>query len=268
MRCAPHFVLDALFDFPTGDHIGNSSLCGLFVLHIRAFAGVGNVINVYAETEVSWRTFSRFSILLAIRSCDPKSVDELMTLQFEQVSFASEIPRRWPWMKISFSTAAETRLRSGRRGWKIDAGEVAGGLYAPKTGEILYNGCVDRVDRICCGKDRICYAGYQLSQSIRENCCRQSQRRTRMHEFCSRRRRTACFRGGRGLDTLIGEGVEVSAQSSGFRFTGVVAASAVLCLTSESFAGFADGRGNQPDDSGSGDESGSDHDLIAHRLST
>jgi len=87
-QCAAlrHFVLDALFDFPTGDH-DRGNFFSLWIYSFYIFGPLqelGNVINVYRETEVfAGELFSRFSILLAIRSLPTrKSVDELMTLQF------------------------------------------------------------------------------------------------------------------------------------------------------------------------------------------
>jgi len=78
----------------------------LFVLHFRAFAGVGELINVYRETEVSLANFQQ--ILDTPRDpkpADPKSVDELMTLQFEQVSFQHQSSTALALDEISFSTA-------------------------------------------------------------------------------------------------------------------------------------------------------------------
>src|SRR5260370_42357821 len=49
---------------------------------------LGNVINIYRETEVSLQNFQQIlDPPRAPKPADPEPVDELMTLQFEQVSF-------------------------------------------------------------------------------------------------------------------------------------------------------------------------------------
>jgi len=77
------------------------------------------------------------------------------------------------------------------------------GLYAPKTGEILYNGiCVERWIWICCGKDRICYAGYAtFSGSIRENLLFVNRRRRTRNamEVLQQRGAQLAFAGGPGI---------------------------------------------------------------------
>ena len=85
---------------------------------------LGNVINIYRETEVSLQNFQQ--ILDTPRDpkpADPEPVEELMTLQFERSVFSIRVLRLWPWMRSVSARLAETRLRlwgrpgQGSRRW-------------------------------------------------------------------------------------------------------------------------------------------------------
>jgi len=121
-------------------------------------------------------------------------------------------------MKSASAQPAETRLRSwGRRGLENRRWlKLLVGLYARRRARF----CITGLRRtgwiwICCGKDRICYAGYAtFLRSIRENLlfvnpqatdaeCMEVLQQAAAHSLLSR--------ADRGLDTLIGEGgVKVS----------------------------------------------------------
>src|SRR5260370_36248187 len=111
---------------------------------------VGNVINIYRETEVSLQNFQQ--ILDTPR--DPKPIapeplDELMTLQFERVSFQHQSSSCLALDEIGFSAArGDTIAFVGPFGaGKSTLVKLLVGLYAPKEGEILYNGIPsNRVD--------------------------------------------------------------------------------------------------------------------------
>ena len=101
---------------------------------------LGNVINTYRETEVSLQNFQ--DILDTPRDpkpVDPVPVEELMTLQFDRVSFSIRVRRSRPWIEISFSAArGDTVAFVGPSGaGKTTLVKLLVGLYAPKAGEIL-----------------------------------------------------------------------------------------------------------------------------------
>jgi ATP-binding cassette subfamily B protein len=181
---------------------------------------LGNVINIYRETEVSLQNFQE--ILDTPRDpkpADPVPVDELMTLQFEQVSFQHQSSSSLALDEISFSAArGDTIAFVGPSGaGKSTLVKLLVGLYAPKSGEILYNAVPsDRVD-LDLLREKIGFVTQDtqlFSSSIRENLlfvnpeatdaeCMQVLQQAAAHSLLSR--------ADRGLDTLIGEGgVKVS----------------------------------------------------------
>ncbi len=181
---------------------------------------LGNVINIYRETEVSLQNFQQ--ILDTPRDpkpADPEPVDELMTLQFDQVSFQHQSSTCLALDEISFSAArGDTIAFVGPSGaGKSTLVKLLVGLYAPKTGEILYNGIPsNRVD-LDLLREKIGFVTQDtqlFSGSIRENLlfvnpqatdeeCMEVLNQAAAHSLLSR--------ADRGLDTLIGEGgVKVS----------------------------------------------------------
>jgi ATP-binding cassette subfamily B protein len=181
---------------------------------------LGNVINIYRETEVSLQNFQM--ILDTPRDpkpADPEPVDELMTLQFERVSFQHASSTCLALDEISFSAArGDTIAFVGPSGaGKSTLVKLLVGLYAPKAGEILYNGIPSgRVD-LDSLREEIGFVTQDtqlFSGSIRENLlfvnpkatdaeCMQVLQQAAAHSLLAR--------ADRGLDTLIGEGgVKVS----------------------------------------------------------
>jgi ATP-binding cassette subfamily B protein len=181
---------------------------------------LGNVINIYRETEVSLQNFQE--ILDTPRDpkpANPVPVDELMTLQFEQVSFQHQSSTCLALDEIGFSAArGDTIAFVGPSGaGKSTLVKLLVGLYAPKSGEILYNGVPsNRVD-LDLLREKIGFVTQDtqlFSGSIRENLlfvnpeatdaeCMQVLNQAAAHSLLSR--------ADRGLDTLIGEGgVKVS----------------------------------------------------------
>ncbi len=181
---------------------------------------LGNVINIYRETEVSLQNFQQ--ILDTPRDpkpADPEPVDELMTLQFERVSFQHQSSSCLALDEIGFSAArGDTIAFVGPSGaGKSTLVKLLVGLYAPKSGEILYNGIPsNRVD-LDLLREKIGFVTQDtqlFSGSIRENLlfvnseatdaeCMQVLNQAAAHSLLSR--------ADRGLDTLIGEGgVKVS----------------------------------------------------------
>jgi len=181
---------------------------------------LGNVINTYRETEVSLNNFQQ--ILDTPRDpkpVNPEPVDELLTLQFDAVSFQHQSSSALALDEISFSAAqGDTVAFVGPSGaGKSTLVKLLVGLYAPKSGAILYNGIPSsRVD-LDVLREKIGFVTQDtqlFSGSIRENLlfvnpnatdaeCMKVLQQSAAHSLLSR--------ADRGLDTLIGEGgVKVS----------------------------------------------------------
>jgi ATP-binding cassette subfamily B protein len=161
---------------------------------------LGNVINIYRETEVSLQNFQQ--ILDTPRDpkpANPVPVDELMTLQFERVSFQHQSSSCLALDEIGFSAArGDTIAFVGPSGaGKSTLVKLLVGLYAPK----------EKIGFVT--QDTQLFSG-----SIRENLlfvnpkatdeeCMEVLQQAAAHSLLSR--------ADRGLDTLIGEGgVKVS----------------------------------------------------------
>src|SRR5256886_3525274 len=181
---------------------------------------LGNVINIYRETEVSLQNFQE--ILDTPRDpkpAHPEPIEELMTLQFERVSFQHQSSSSLALHDISFSAARGDAVAFvGPSGaGKSTLVKLLVGLYAPKSGEILYNAIsAERVD-LDLLREKIGFVTQDtqlFSGSIRENLlfvnpdatdreCMEVLEQAAAHSLLSR--------ADRGLDTLIGEGgVKVS----------------------------------------------------------
>jgi ATP-binding cassette, subfamily B, bacterial len=181
---------------------------------------LGNVINVYRETEVSLQNFQQ--ILDTPRDpkpAAPEPIDELMTLQFDGVGFQHQSSTALALDDIRFSAArGDTIAFVGPSGaGKSTLVKLLVGLYAPKTGEILYNGIPSNLVDLDLLREKIGFVTQDtqlFSGSIRENLlfvnpdatdeeCMQVLQQAAAHSLLSR--------ADRGLDTLIGEGgVKVS----------------------------------------------------------
>ncbi|MGA7079094.1 MAG: ABC transporter ATP-binding protein [Terriglobales bacterium] len=181
---------------------------------------LGNVINIYRETEVSLQNFQE--ILDAPRDprpAAPEPVDELMTLQFEGVSFQHQSSSLLALDEIGFSAArGDTVAFVGPSGaGKSTLVKLLVGLYSPKAGEILYNGIPSQRVDLDLLREKIGFVTQDtqlFSGSIRENLlfvnpeatdaeCMEVLQQSAAHSLLSR--------ADRGLDTLIGEGgVKVS----------------------------------------------------------
>ena len=181
---------------------------------------LGNVINIYRETEVSLQNFQQ--ILDTPRDpkpADPEPVEELVTLQFEEVSFQHQSSSVLALDEIGFSAArGDTIAFVGPSGaGKSTLVKLLVGLYAPKAGEILYNGIPSHRVDLDLLREKIGFVTQDtqlFSGSIRENLlfvnpkatdeeCMEVLNQAAAHSLLSR--------ADRGLDTLIGEGgVKVS----------------------------------------------------------
>ncbi len=181
---------------------------------------LGNVINIYRETEVSLQNFQ--DILDTPRDpkpVNPEPVNELLTLQFDGVSFQHQSSSALALDEISFSAAqGDTVAFVGPSGaGKSTLVKLLVGLYAPKSGAILYNGIPStRVD-LDVLREKIGFVTQDtqlFSGSIRENLLFVNPNAS--DEECMEVLQQAAVnsllaRADRGLDTLIGEGgVKVS----------------------------------------------------------
>ena len=181
---------------------------------------LGNVIGIYRETEVSLANFQ--AILDTPRDpkpADPVPLEELMTLQFDKVSFQHQSASAPALDQICFSAArGDTVAFVGPSGaGKTTLVKLLVGLYPPKSGEILYNGI--RFDRIDLSelREKIGFVTQDtqlFSGTIRENLLFVNPRATDneclevLHKAAVN---SLLARADRGLDTLIGEGgVKVS----------------------------------------------------------
>jgi len=181
---------------------------------------LGNVINIYRETEVSLQNFQE--ILDTPRDpkpANPEPLKELMALNFENVSFQHLTSSALALNEITFGAArGDTIAFVGPSGaGKSTLVKLLVGLYAPKSGEILYNGIPsNRVD-LDLLREKIGFVTQDtqlFSGTIRENLlfvnpdatdreCLEVLNKAAAHSLMAR--------ADRGLDTLIGEGgVKVS----------------------------------------------------------
>lgn len=181
---------------------------------------LGNVINIYRETEVSLKNFQDIlNTPKEPRPRNPVSLPALRSLTFEHAGFRHHSASVDALQDISFTVArGETIAFVGPSGsGKSTLVKLLVGLYAPKSGRILYNNHaasdVD-LDRL---RERIGFVTQDtqlFSGSIRENLLFVNPAATDA-ECMEVLRQAACdsllARADQGLNTLIGEGgVKVS----------------------------------------------------------
>jgi ATP-binding cassette subfamily B protein len=181
---------------------------------------LGNVINIYRETEVSLKNFE--DILNAPKEPvpqNPMQVPQLKTLRFDNVSFKHQSATQHALNGISFTVRlGETIAFVGPSGsGKTTLVKLLIGLYGPQGGRILYNdfprGEVD-LERM---RERIGFVTQDtqlFSGTIRENLLFVNPNATD-EECFDVLQKAACqsllARADKGLDTMIGEGgVKVS----------------------------------------------------------
>lgn len=181
---------------------------------------LGNVINMYRETEASLQNFQNIlNTPKETRPPDPVTIPALATLTFEHVGFRHQTASTDALQDISFTAArGETIAFVGPSGsGKSTLVKLLVGLYVPRSGRILYNNelatDVD-LDKL---RERIGFVTQDtqlFSGSIRENLlfvnpdatdedCMEVLRQARCDSLLAR--------ANRGLYTVIGEGgVKVS----------------------------------------------------------
>ena len=181
---------------------------------------LGNVINIYRETEASMANFSAvMQMPLDPKPSDPVAIDVLHELEFDRVTFKHQSASTPALIDISFKvTRGDTIAFVGPSGsGKTTLVKLLVGLYTPLAGRILYNGNPSTridLDRFRERMGLVTQDTQLFSGTIRENLL--FVRPDATDEECLEVLRRAAAqnlleRADRGLDTLIGEGgVKVS----------------------------------------------------------
>ena len=176
---------------------------------------LGNIINVYRETEASLNVFQDIlRIPTEAKPISPRPLAELRTLKFEQVTFQHQSASSPAVTDISFDVhRGETIAFVGPSGaGKTTLVKLLVGLYAPADGHILYNDVASTEIDLDVLRERIGFVTQDtqlFSGSIRENLLFVNPTASDA-ECLEVMRQAACdsllARASRGLDTVIGEG--------------------------------------------------------------
>jgi ATP-binding cassette subfamily B protein len=181
---------------------------------------LGNIINIYRETEASLNVYEQ---ILAMpkepRPATPAPLDALRTLAFERVTFQHQSATSPAVSDISFRVQrGETVAFVGPSGaGKSTLVKLLVGLYHPPAGQILYNGIPGNEIDLDALRAQIGFVTQDtqlFSGTIRENLLFVNPSATDA-ECLEVLRKAACdsllARAANGLDTVIGEGgVKVS----------------------------------------------------------
>ena len=181
---------------------------------------LGNIINVYRETEVSLANFRKIlETPKDPRPAAPVPISDIRDLEFQRVGFMHQTANTAALTDISFSvTRGETIAFVGPSGaGKTTLVKLLVGLYQPKEGEILYNGVSSTAVDLERLRERIGLVTQDaqlFSGTIRENLKFVNPNATDaecmdvLHKAAAH---TLLARADKGLDTVIGEGgVKVS----------------------------------------------------------
>jgi ATP-binding cassette subfamily B protein len=205
---------------------GRISVGEFFSLFIYSFfifgplQELGNIINVYRETEVSLNNFEKIMSTPKDKKPDhPIQVDKITKLEFDHVGFKHQSASTNALNGISFSTnIGQTIAFVGPSGsGKTTLVKLLVGLYNAKSGDIKYNGVSSQDIDLDLLREKIGFVTQDtqlFSGTIRENL--QFVRPGATDEDCLRvLNQAACqnllARADKGLDTVIGEGgVKVS----------------------------------------------------------
>ncbi|WP_291403963.1 ABC transporter ATP-binding protein [Daejeonella sp.] len=205
---------------------GRISVGEFFSLFIYSFfifgplQELGNIINVYRETEVSLDNFK--AILNTPKEKKPENpvaLGRVNSLKFNEVSFKHQSSNRNALENISFETKqGQTIAFVGPSGsGKTTLVKLLVGLYHPESGQVLYNNVPSKQIDLDELREKISFVTQDtqlFSGSIRENLL--FVRPDASDEECMQvLQRAACqnllSRADKGLDTIIGEGgVKVS----------------------------------------------------------
>jgi ATP-binding cassette subfamily B protein len=176
---------------------------------------LGNVINIYRETEAS---LANFQTLLDTpvdpKPANPQKVDDLRVLEFDEVGFTHQTASTPALTDVSFTVnRGETIAFVGPSGaGKTTLVKLLVGLYAPKSGRVLYNGIASTEVDLDQFRERIGLVTQDtqlFSGTIRENLkfvkpdATDEECLDVLHRAAAN---SLLQRADRGLDTVIGEG--------------------------------------------------------------
>jgi ATP-binding cassette subfamily B protein len=181
---------------------------------------LGNVINIYRETEVSLKNFEDIlNTPKEPRPLNPVTLPNIASLAFDGVSFKHQSATTHALNNISFSTSlGDTLAFVGPSGsGKTTLVKLLVGLYPPQAGRILYNGEPGTTVDLDTLRERIGFVTQDtqlFSGTIRENLLFVNPTASDT-ECLEVLQKAACqsllARADKGLDTMIGEGgVKVS----------------------------------------------------------
>ncbi len=181
---------------------------------------LGNIINIYRETEASLNVFEGIlRISKEPKPANPSPLTDLRALAFEQVGFQHQSASSPAVSDISFNVRrGETVAFVGPSGaGKTTLVKLLVGLYRPLVGRILYNNLPHTEIDLDALRERIGFVTQDtqlFSGTIRENLLFVNPTASDA-ECLEVLRKAACdsllARADRGLDTVIGEGgVKVS----------------------------------------------------------
>jgi len=176
---------------------------------------LGNVINIYRETEASLANFETIiNMPIDPKPVKPVKVDDLTSLEFDDVGFMHQTASTPALSAIDFRVdRGETIAFVGPSGaGKTTLVKLLVGLYPPKSGRILYNGVENSQVDLDRFRERIGLVTQDtqlFSGTIRENLlfvkpnATDEECLTVLHKAAAD---NLLGRADKGLDTVIGEG--------------------------------------------------------------
>ena len=181
---------------------------------------LGNIINIFRETEVSLKNFQNIlSMKKESKPENPVNIGGITRLTFENVDFKHQSATTDAISKISFQTGlGETIAFVGPSGsGKTTLVKLLVGLYRPKNGRILYNNVPENqvdLDELRSQIGFVTQDTQLFSGTIKENLLFVNPQATD-EQIMDVLKKSACqsllARADKGIDTMIGEGgVKVS----------------------------------------------------------
>ncbi len=181
---------------------------------------LGNIINVYRETEVSLNNFKDIiETPLEKRPENPVSIGKIETFEFENVTFKHQSASTHALEDISFKTSVgQTVAFVGPSGaGKTTLVKLLVGLYSPQSGTVYYNGVPGKEIEFDNLRNQIGFVTQDtqlFAGTIKENLLFVNPNATD-EDIMDALNKAACqnllARADKGIDTVIGEGgVKVS----------------------------------------------------------
>ncbi len=181
---------------------------------------LGDMINIYRETEVSLNNFENIMKLSPeVKPQIPARINRIETLEFSNVGFKHQSSNQHALENISFKVGkGKTIAFVGPSGsGKTTLVKLLVGLYTPKTGKILYNGFPGDEINFDNLRERIGFVTQDtqlFSGTIRENLLfvnLNASEQDCIDVLNEAAANSLLLRANKGLDTVIGEGgVKVS----------------------------------------------------------